>query len=124
MARIQVFTAAISSGTASHSAEVDLGHGEFNRFAVALPAGSSFFSTEVVNCRIQGSPDEGTTWYTIGYSNNPATASTGFTPWEAAQDAWGSMVICEGALFAPYVRLDFTATATAAADCYIFAGKD
>lgn len=124
MARVVVYTATVSSGTAANSTEIDIGKGEFNRFAVGLPAGSSFFATEVVNCRIQGSPDEGATWFTIGYSQNPGTATSGFIPWEAPQDAWGSMVMCEGALFAPYVRFSFTAAATAAADIYLFAGKD
>jgi len=124
MGAVQVFETLVNSGTASHSSEVNLAGGEFNRFMVALPAGSSYFATEVVNCRMQGSPDNGTTWHTIGYSNNPATATTAFTPWEAPQDAWGSACICEAALFAPYVRLTFTATATAAATCYIYAGKD
>lgn len=124
MGRVVVYTATVSSGTASSSTEIDIGQGEFNRFMVGLPAGSSFFATEIVNTRIQASPDKGTTWFTVGYSNNPGTATSGFKPWEAAQDSWGSASICEGALFAPYVRFDFTATATAAADVYLFAGKD
>lgn len=123
MAEVVVYTMSIDSGDAV-SAGIDLGKGEFNRYAVALPQVTQVFSTEAVNARMQGSPDEGTTYFTVGYSNSPATATSGFNPWEAAQDAWGSMVICEAAVFAPHVRLSFTATATAASECYLFAGKD
>jgi hypothetical protein len=123
MATVVVYTATIGVG-ASASAEVDLGDGEFNRFAVALPQVTSVFTTEVVDTTMQGTPDDGTTYFTIGYSNNPATATSGFRAWEAGQDAFGSMVICEAALFSPKVRLKFSSAATAAGDCYIFAGKE
>ena len=123
MGRINIYTTSINIG-ASVSVGVNLGNGEFNRFAVALPQVTSVFTTEAVNCRLHGSPDQGTTYFTVGYSNNPATATSGFRAWEAAVLAWGSMVICEAGLFTPYARLSFTATATAAGEAYIFAGKD
>ena len=123
MAIIQVFTGTVATG-ASVSSRFDLGKGEFTRFAVALPQVTSVFATEAVNCRMNGTVHSGTTYFAIGYSNNPATATSGFKPWEAAQNSWGSMVICEAALFAPSVQLSFTALATQAASFYIFAGKE
>lgn len=122
MALIQIFTGTVSIG-ASVTTRFDLGKGEFTRFAVALPQVTSVFATEAVNCRMQGTVHSGTAYFTIGYSNNPATTTSGFRAWEAGYLAWGSMVICEAALFAPSVRLSFTALATQAASFYIFAGK-
>jgi hypothetical protein len=124
MAIIQIYTMSIATG-ASVSEGLNIGNGEFTRFALALPQVTSVFATEAVNTRMQGSPNLGTSWFTIGYSNNPATATSGFKPWEAAVNAWGSMVICEAALFSPYVRLSFTGgVTTQATNAFLFAGKD
>lgn len=123
MAIIQIYTANIATG-ASYTDGVDLGNGEFNRFAIAFPQVTSVFTTEAVDTTCQGTPDNGTTYYTVGYSNNPATATSGFKAWGAGQDCWGSMVICEAALFTPKVRIKFSSAATASGACYIFAGKD
>jgi len=123
MARVMVYTANIATG-ASYTADVDLGKGEFNRFAIGLPQVTSVFTTEAVDITMQGSPDDGTTYFTVGYSNNPATSTSGFKAWGAGQLSWGSMVICEAALFAPMVRVKFGSAATASGNVYIFAGKD
>ena len=123
MSVVTVYTANIATG-ASYTADIAIGEGEFNRFALGLPQVTSVFTTEVVDTTMQGSPDSGTTYFTVGYSNNPGTATTGFTAWGSPQDAWGSMVICEAALFAPMVRVKFSVAATASASVYLFAGKD
>lgn len=123
MATVVVYTATIESG-ASATTKVDFGEGEFNRYAVALPQVTSVFTTEAVDITFQGTPDSGESYYTVGYSNNPGTSTSGFKAWGAGQDAWGSMVICEAALFTPQGRLKFSSAATTAGEVYIFAGKD
>ena len=122
MAKVSVYTMTITTGN-SITSSLDLGQGEWTRIAIAYPQFTSVFSTEAVNGRIMGAATAGGTFYTIGYSNNPATSTSGFQAWEAAKTSGGSMVICEAAPFSPVIKLSFTATATVAAECYVFAGK-
>ena len=125
MARAVVYTAGLATG-ASATTAVNLGEGEFNRFAVYLPSGpTDTFTTEAIDITFQGSVDGGTTWHTIGYSNNPATATSGFRAVEAGRDSFGSAVICEAALFATDFRVKFSSAATAGTDAiYVVAAKD
>lgn len=121
MARIVVYTATIATD-ASNSTHVNLGEGEFQRFAIAFP------STNPLNaaCDIttQMSVDGGTNWNTISYSNSPATATSDQVNWSAPQDAWGNTIICESALFATDFRVKFACAATQAGEVYVIAGKD
>lgn len=121
MARIVVMTAAIESG-ASHTAGVNLGDGEFNRFAIEFPSTNPL--TASADITAQQSTDGGTTWSTIGYSNNPSTATSGFEQWDTGADSWGTTVICEAALFAKDFRLKFATAATSASEVKILLGKD
>lgn len=125
MGRLVVYTAPIATG-ASHTNSVNLGQGEFNRFCVYLPSGpTDTFITEAVDINFQGSVDGGTTWHTIGYSNNPATATSGFRAVEAGRNSFGSAVICEAALFATDFRVKFSTACTVGTDAYyVVAGKD
>lgn len=121
MAVIVVMTATIDSG-ASHTAGVNLGDGEFTRFAIEFPTTNPL--TAAADITAQGSTDDGTSWSTIGYSNNPATATSGFEQWDTGQDSWGNTVICEAALFAKDFRVKFATAATTASEVYILLGKD
>lgn len=125
MARLVVFTAPIAAA-GSHTTSVNLGEGEFNRFAVYFPQTgvTNIFTTEAIDVTFQGSVDGGTNWNTIGYSNNPSTATSGFRAVEAPRDSWGSAVICEAALFATDFRIKFSSATTQTAEFYIIAGKD
>jgi len=54
------------------------------------------------------------TFYTVAYSNNPATATSGTRAWDAAEDSAGYMIICEALQFCPgYAKLRYLATLTA-----------
>lgn len=121
MARVYVMTAAIDSG-ASHTAAVNLGQGEFNRFAIQFPSTNPLTASGDITS--QQSTDDGTTWSTIGYSNNPATATSGFEQWDCGADSWGNTVMCEAALFATDFRVKFATAATTASEVYILLGKD
>lgn len=87
-------------------------------WALVVPSYSSWCVTATCNVRMEGSLN-GSTFYGIGYSNSPATATTGFQNWEVAADAGGKMVICEAAQFTPQLRISVTNTATAAAEFYL-----
>lgn len=121
MARIQIMTATIAIG-ASHTASVNLGDGEFQRFAIAFPSTNPL--TAAGDITAQASYNSGTTWRTICYSNNPATATSTLIPWGASQTSWGSVVECEAALFATDFRVKFATAATAAGECVIILGKE
>lgn len=120
MARLYVMTAVISSG-ASHTAAVNLGQGEFQRFAIQFPSTNPLAAADIT---AQQSTNSGTAWSTIGYSNSPATATSGFEQWDCGQDSWGNTVICEAALFATDFRLKFGSAATTTSEVYILLGKD
>ena len=124
MGRLVTYKLGVATG-ASYTSSVNLGEGEFNRFCVYFSSGlTSVMITETVDITFQGSVDGGTTWHTIGYSNNPSTATSGFRAVEAPQDCWGSAVICEAALFATDFRVKFSSAATAGTTHYLVAGKD
>jgi hypothetical protein len=118
---VQVMTAAIAVG-ASATTGIDLGGGEFTRFAIQFPTTNPL--TGAADISAQGSYALAGTYATIGYSNSPATATSTFVPWGAPQTSWGSMVICEAALFTRFFKLKFSTAATAAGEVYIHLGKD
>lgn len=121
MALVQVYTAPIAAG-ASHTTGVDLGRGEFNRFSIVFPSTNPL--TAAADITAQSSFD-GSTYYTIAYSNNPSTATSTLVPWGASRTAWGNNVMCEAALFTRnYFRVKFATAATIASEVYIYAGKD
>ena len=124
MGRLVTYNLGVAIG-ASATSSVNRGEGEFNRFAVYFSSGlTACMITETVDITFQGSIDGGTTWHTIGYSNNPSTATSGFKAVGAPRDCWGSAVICEAGLFATDFRVKFSSAATAATTHYLVAGKD
>lgn len=121
MALVQVMTMTLASG-ASYTNGLDLGGGEFTRFAIQFPTTNPLAASADISA--QGAISLTGTYATIGYSNSPSTATSGFKAWGAGRDSWGSMVVCEAALFTRYFRLKFGSAATQAADIYIHLGKD
>jgi len=130
MARIQQYKLTLALGAshtvAAESNQKNLGDGEFSRFAVYFPTSglTDCFITETVDITFQGSMDGGTTWHTIGYSNNPSTATSGFKAADVGQDSWGSAVICEAALFTKDFRIKFSSATTQATELVLVAGKE
>lgn len=98
--------------------------GEFSHFAVLIPASSGWCVTTTVHVSVQGSVDN-TTFYDVGYSQNPATATSSFALWETVNShaVSGALVICEAMQFTPYAKLRFSNTATAAANFYVLGRK-
>lgn len=90
---------------------------EFTHFAVYIPPSTGWCATTTCNVRIQGSTSIDGTYYDVGYSNNPATSTSGYALWEAPSSAAvsGGFVICEALQFVPFARLRFTNTATVVA---------
>lgn len=121
MARIVVYTASIATG-ASNSTHVNLGEGEFQRFAVVFPSTNPLNAESDITAQM--SIDDGTTWNTITYSNSPATATSAKIDWSCPASSWGNTVICEAGLFATDFRIKFACAATAGSEIYILAGKD
>ena len=111
--KIGTFTMNAASNTTLTSAlEVP---GEFSHYAIVIPSGAtSWCTTTTVNVRVLSAVDSSSTYYQVGYSNNPATSTSGFALWEAGNSACinGGVVICEGMQFAKYAKLQFSNVAT------------
>lgn len=84
-------------------------------WSLEVPTMTAWCVTATCNVRLEGSTD-GTTYRGIGYSNNPATSTSGYRDWEVAVDTTSAFVICEAAQFTPYVRVATTNTATVATE--------
>jgi len=100
--------------------------GEFSHYAIKVPPLSGWCATVACcNVRIMGSDSPTGTFYDVGYSNNPATTTSGFALWEMASSSAisGGIVICEALQFTPYAKLKFTSTATANTAFMIFGRK-
>ena len=100
--------------------------GEFSHFAINVPAMSVWAATIACgNVRVLGSPTLTGTYVPVGYSNNPATTTSGFAVWESGMTACisGGIVICEALQFVPYAKLQFTGTMTAATSPFIVFGR-
>lgn len=90
--------------------------GEYTHFMIEMPNLRAITAT--CGMQVQGCDSLDGTYYTVGYSNNPATATSGFRAWDAGTTTPGSMVICEALQFVPgYAKIKFTATLTANAYC-------
>lgn len=99
---------------------------EFNRFALEVPASSGWCITATVNVRLQQARSAAGTYRNVYFSQNPTTATSGNTIWEATQSVTGNggFVIGEVFSYAKYCKLQFTRTATAAATFVLYGGKD
>ena len=100
--------------------------GEFSHYAIKIPPMSTWAATVACgNVRVLGSDTLAGTYYPVGYSNNPATSTSGFAMWETGMTACisGGVVICEGLQFVPFAKLQFTGTMTAAASPFIVFGR-
>jgi hypothetical protein len=100
--------------------------GGFSHFAIMIPAAAGFCATATCNVRVLGSDSQTGTFYPIGYSNNPATTTSGFALWESAGSCavGGAIVICEALQFSPgWAKLQFVQTATAASGFKILGRK-
>ena len=111
----------LASG-ASFTTSVNLGDGEFQRMAIVFPETNPLAAAADITA--QATYDGGTTWKTICYSNNPATATSALTPWGASRSSWSNIVECEAALFAKDFRLKFASAATIATDFLVILGKE
>lgn len=121
MATILVLTASIAAG-ASATTGVDLGGGEFTRFAIQFPSTNPL--TALADITAQGAVSQNGTYAPIGYSNSPATATSTLVMWGAPQGSWGDIILCEAAMFVRYFKVKFGTAATSASEVYIHLGKD
>jgi hypothetical protein len=86
--------------------------GEFTHFMIQFP--SAMAATTTCGIQVLGSDSASGTFYTVGYSNNPATATSGFRAWDCGTDSPGNIIICEALQFVPgFAKLKFTNTLTA-----------
>lgn len=100
--------------------------GEFAQFAVRVIPTSAWCITATCNVRLLATDSQsGTTFYPVGYSNNPSTSTSGFPLWEIPQSATlsGGVVIAEGLGFAKWGKFQFTKTATAATAFIVYGRK-
>lgn len=123
--KIGTFTMDAASGTSLTSAlRIP---GEFSHFCLQVPSGAtSWCTTTTVNIRALGADSAAGTFYQVGYSNNPATATSGFALFEIANSACinGGRVISEGFMFTgDYAKLQFSNTATAATNFTLYGRK-
>lgn len=99
--------------------------GEFTHFALQIPSGV-WGATATNNIRIKGAASAAGTYYQVGYSNNPSTATSGFPICEIANSAVvnGAYVISEAFMFVPgYAKLQFANTATISTDFVLYGRK-
>ena len=97
---------------------------DFTHYAIQMPA--SFAITASCGLKVLGSDSATGTFYEIGYSNNPATSTSGFAAWSSAGSCAvsGAIVICEALQFAPgYAKIQFQQTATANTNLQIYGRK-
>ena len=88
--------------------------GGFSHFAIEIPAAMA--ATATAQLRVLAAATSGGTYRQVVYSNNPATATSGNAfAGEASGSSVlsGAFVINEALMFAPYVKFQFSATATA-----------
>lgn len=107
------------------SANVDAASNTSLTSAIAIPGGFSHFSVEVpaamaitatAQIRVLGSRTATGTFSEIVYSNNPATSTSGNAragEISASSVLSGAFVINEALMFAPFVKFQFSSTATA-----------
>lgn len=99
---------------------------DFTHYAIMIPSAAAWCATTTCGIKVMASDSQTGTFYSVGYSNNPATSTSGFALWESAGSAsvGGGIVICEALQFAPgWAKLQFTQTATANASFKIFGRK-
>lgn len=99
--------------------------GEFTHFALKVPSGV-WGATATNNIRILGADSSTGTYYQVGYSNNPSTATSGFPICEIANSAVvnGGFIISEAFMFVPgYAKLQFVNTATISTDFVLYGRK-
>lgn len=108
-----IYTMTILTNAKSSTSFTYIGNDRPTIWSLMVPTATAYCITGTCNVRLQGSVD-GVTPFTIGYSNNPATTSSGYRAWEVPQ-ALGfdnAMVICEAAQFSPWIMPQITNTAT------------
>lgn len=98
--------------------------GEFSHFSVMIPTATAWCVTATCQIRILGADSATGTYREIGYSNNPATATSGFRAWDTGGDGSGKLVICEALQFAPgFAKIQAVNTATASTEFVVYARK-
>ena len=88
--------------------------GNFSHFAVEVPAAMCITATAQI--KVLGAGSLAGTYREIVYSDNPATATSGNAlagKISASSVLSGAFVINEAIMFAPFVKFQFTSTATA-----------
>lgn len=98
--------------------------GNFSHFAIEVPA--AMLVTSTGNIRVLGARSLTGTYTQIVYSNNPATSTTGNAfAGEVSYSgvASGTWMINEALMFAPFVKFQFTNTATANTAINIYGRK-
>lgn len=100
--------------------------GEFSHYAIKIAAQTTWSATAACgNIRVLGSDTLTGTYVPVGYSNNPATTTSGFALWETGMTACvsGGVVICEALQFTPFAKLQYTGTMTAAVGQFVIFGR-
>lgn len=98
---------------------------EFTHFSLYVPPSSGWCVTTTCNIFVQGATSIDGTYYDVGYSQNPATATSGFPLCHTANSVAvsGGFVIFEGPQFIPFMRLRFSNTITVAAGGWQLYGR-
>lgn len=110
-----IYTVPVAVNAKSSTSGVYIGNDRPTLWAMQVPTATVWCITATVNVTLLGSIDD-VNYRQVGYSNNPATATSGFRAWEVPQGGDNAFVICEAAQFMPYVKIQITNTATVAVD--------
>ena len=100
--------------------------GEMSHYALAIPTVASWCVTATCNVKVQVASSTADTFFTVGYSANPATSTTGITAedWATGISPDNQMVICEALMFSPgFAKLQFVSTATLTTDILVYGRK-
>lgn len=134
----QIATATMDAASNTSLTSAFFVPGEFQQFLLRLPPCANWSATASCGINILGSPTQGGAFYQVGYSNNPATVSSAWSPWSAAGSATvsGCNIICEALAFLPgvvdssqsqaagaWAKVQFLQTVTMATDIAIYGRK-
>lgn len=118
-----IYTLPVGVNAKSSTSGVYIGNDRPTIWSLMVPTATAYCITGTCNVRLLGATADGT-YGAIGYSNNPATVTSGFRAWEVPQALAvdNAMIICEAAQFTPWVKVQITNTATVAVD-FVLIGK-
>lgn len=100
-----IYTLTVGVNALSSTSGLNIGNDRPTLWAMEVPSYTAWCITATCNVKLMGATTENGTYRSIGYSNNPATTTSGFRAWEVPADGSNAMVMCEAAQFSLLLKL-------------------